>query len=107
MGGGFRRSPAGVRMSLDRAEKAVLANLIGQLRQLLGELPKGDPGLAELGISENTEAPADPVLARLFPDGYREDGAASGEFRRYTEASLREGKERDSDLVLHSLGEGG
>ncbi|GAA0965024.1 DUF2017 domain-containing protein [Actinocorallia libanotica] len=107
MSGGFRRSPAGVRMSLDRAEKAVLANLIGQLRQLLGELPKGDPGLAELGISENTEAPADPVLARLFPDGYREDGAASGEFRRYTEASLREGKERDSDLVLRSLGEGG
>ncbi|WP_106397774.1 DUF2017 domain-containing protein [Actinocorallia populi] len=107
MGGGFKRSSTGVRMSLDRVEKAVLANLIGQLRQLLEELPKGDPGLAELGISESTEAPGDPVLARLFPDGYREDGAASGEFRRYTEASLREGKERDSELVLRTLNEGG
>jgi Domain of unknown function (DUF2017) len=106
MSGGFRKDSGGVRMTLDRMEKAVLANLIGQLRQLLGELPKGDPGLAELGISENTEAPGDPVLARLFPDGYREDGAASGEFRRYTEASLREGKERDSETALRTLNEG-
>lgn len=106
MGAGFTRGPGGVGLSLERVEKAVLANLIGQLRQLLDELPKGDPGLAELGISESTEAPSDPVLARLFPDGYHEDGAASGEFRRYTEASLREGKERDAEIVLKTLGEG-
>jgi len=105
MSGGFRRGDTGVHLTLDRMEKAVLANLIGQLRQLLGELPKGDPGLAELGISENTEAPADPVLARLFPDGYHEDGAASGEFRRYTEATLREGKERDAETALRTLNE--
>lgn len=107
MGSGFRKGSGSVRMSLERMEKAVLANLIAQLRQLLDELPKGDPGLAELGISESTEPPGDPVLARLFPDGYREDGEASGEFRRYTEASLREGKERDSELALRTLAESG
>ena len=101
--GGFKRGGPGVRLSLERVEKAVLANLIGQLQQLFGELPKGDPGLAELGISESTKAPDDPVLARLFPDGYRDDGEASGEFRRYTEASLREGKERDAEIALKTL----
>ena len=36
--------------------------------------------------------PDDPVLARLFPDAYEDDGEAAGEFRRYTEMGLRDGK---------------
>lgn len=104
MPGGFRRQRDGViSLRLEQVEGQVIENLLGQLAQLYDELPKGDPGLAELGISESTEAPEDPVLARLFPDGYNDDEKASGEFRRYTEASLREGKEQDASVVQKSL----
>ncbi|ROO89816.1 uncharacterized protein DUF2017 [Actinocorallia herbida] len=104
---GFRRTPdGGLSLRLEQVEGQVIENLLGQLGQLYDELPKGDPGLAELGISESTEAPDDPVLARLFPDGYRDDDDASGEFRRYTEASLRDGKERDAATVLKCLAQG-
>src|ERR687888_53442 len=71
--------------------------------ELMGELPRGDPGLAELGISENQAAPDDPVLARLFPDGYAEDAESAGEFRRYTESSLRDGKREAVEVVLRSV----
>ncbi|GAB2850074.1 DUF2017 domain-containing protein [Actinocorallia aurea] len=105
--GGFRRLPdGGVSLRMEQVEGQVIENLLGQLSQLYEALPKGDPGLAELGISESTEAPEDPVLARFFPDGYRDDDKASGEFRRYTEASLREGKERDAAAVLKCLAQG-
>ena len=40
---------------------------------------------AAVGIGTATEAPDDPALARLFPDGYTDDPEASAEFRRYTE----------------------
>ncbi|MCD0451385.1 DUF2017 domain-containing protein [Actinocorallia sp. API 0066] len=104
MAGGFGRRPGGgVSLRLEQVEAQVIENLLGQLSQLFDELPKGDPGLAELGISESTTPPSDPVLARLFPDGYSEDDKASGEFRRYTEASLRDGKEKDAATVLKSL----
>jgi hypothetical protein len=104
MASGFKRTRHGIALRLEPVETAVVENLVDQLKQMLEELPKGDPGLAELGISESTEAPRDAALARLFPDGYREDGEAAGEFRRYTEASLRDGKERDAAVVLASLG---
>lgn len=103
MDAGFRRDGRGVVLRLERVYASVLQNLVEQLQAMLAELPKGDPGLAELGISESTKAPEDPALARLFPDGYREDDAASGDFRRYTEASLREGKDRDALVVLATL----
>ncbi|MDX6743689.1 DUF2017 domain-containing protein [Actinocorallia sp. A-T 12471] len=107
MPGGFRRHrDGGLSLRLEPVEGQVIENLLGQLTRLYDDLPKGDPGLAELGISESTEAPDDPVLARLFPDGYRDDDKASGEFRRYTEASLRDGKERDASIVLKCLAQG-
>src|SRR5271170_7991892 len=36
------------------------------------------------------ELPADPVVARLLPDAYEDDPEKAGEFRKYTESSLRE-----------------
>src|SRR5262249_28658694 len=45
----------------------------------------------------------DPVLARLFPDAYRDDDEKSGEFRRYTEHTLREGKLANARTALASL----
>jgi hypothetical protein len=106
MTNGFRRVGDG-RIGLDLApeEGAVLRGLVEQLLELMEALPAGDPGLAELGISESTEAPADPALARLFPDGYRDDPDAAGEFRRYTESGLRDGKREAAETVLKGLAE--
>ncbi|GGE67819.1 DUF2017 family protein [Nesterenkonia cremea] len=50
--------------------------------------------LAGLGEDESLEAPEDPVLARLLPDASEDTGEA-GQFRRLSEASLREAKIAD------------
>jgi hypothetical protein len=100
---GFRRSRRGLRITLSADETTIIRTLMEQLLEIIGELPSGDAGLAELGISENSEAPGDPVLARLFPDGYRDDAEAAGEFRRYTESALRDGKREAAETVLASV----
>ncbi|HEY7484299.1 MAG TPA: DUF2017 domain-containing protein [Streptosporangiaceae bacterium] len=102
MSTGFRRVRHGLRITLSEDETTVIRTLMEQLLVILGELPQGDPGLAELGISENRAAPDDPVLARLFPDGYRDDTEAAIEFRRYTESSLRDGKREAVEVVLET-----
>jgi hypothetical protein len=65
------------------------------------------PGAAELdamlGFSPRTRAPLDPALARLLPDAYRDDPDAAGEFRRYTEQSLRSAKQETARTVLDTL----
>ncbi len=53
------------------------------------------------------ERPADPVLARLLPDAYNDDPEAAGEFRKYTESSLREAKKYFAQTVLETLPPGG
>ena len=58
---------------------------------------------AAFGLTDATEAPRDPVLARLLPDAYRDDPEAAGEFRRYTELSLRDGKVAAARTVLGTL----
>ncbi|HZB29712.1 MAG TPA: DUF2017 domain-containing protein [Streptosporangiaceae bacterium] len=107
MSTGFRRSRRGLRITLSADETMIIRTLMEQLLEILGELPRGDPGLAELGISENREAPRDPVLARLFPDGYRDDAEAAVEFRRYTESALRDGKREAAEMVLATVREPG
>jgi hypothetical protein len=62
---------------------------------------------AQLGLSSDAEPPDDPVLARLFPDGYKDDPEASAEFRRYTQESLRSAKIACAQAVLESLPPGG
>jgi hypothetical protein len=112
MNGGFTSASGGrVCLRMGSEEAAVVRLLIGQLLDLIGEVgePKVDEydGMPDLIFSDNTAAPEDPVLARLFPDAYREDQGASAEFRRYTEAGLREGKRAAAEVVLETLGEGG
>lgn len=60
-----------------------------------------------LGLSSSSRPPDDPILARLFPDGYSDDEQASGEFRRYTEHGLRSGKMAAAQTVLDTLPEEG
>jgi hypothetical protein len=110
MNGGFTSaSGGGARLRIGSEEAAVVRLLIGQLIDLIGgdDEPKPYEGLPDIALSDNTSAPDDPVLARLFPDAYREDKDASAEFRRYTEASLRDGKRAAAETVLETLGDGG
>jgi uncharacterized protein DUF2017 len=110
MNGGFTGAAGGrVRLRIGSEEAAVVRLLMGQLLDLIGEggESRSFEGLPDLSLSENTSVSDDPVLARLFPDAYREDHDASAEFRRYTEAGLRESKRAAAKTVLATLGEGG
>lgn len=58
-------------------------------------------------FSGATTIPEDPVLARLFPSAYPDDEEASADFRRFTEASLRDGKAASSGAIIDALEEAG
>jgi hypothetical protein len=100
---GTRDEGGTVRIRLESQEAALVRVLMEQLLELLGEGPDPDDALAAVGISDKATRPDDPVLARLFPDAYRDDGEAAGEFRRYTEMGLRDGKRQAALTVLESL----
>jgi hypothetical protein len=54
-----------------------------------------------------TSAPEDPVLARLFPTAYPDDEEAAGDFRRFTEATLRDGKASAASFFIDTLEDAG
>jgi len=68
-----------------------------------GDRAAADDLAAQLGLTDDSELPADPILARLLPDAYADDPQASGEFRRYTELSLRSGKVAAAQTVLATI----
>jgi Domain of unknown function (DUF2017) len=61
----------------------------------------------DIEMDQKPETPEDPVLARLLPDGYRDDPDASQEFRKYTEPSLRSAKQQAAQEMLDTLPEAG
>jgi hypothetical protein len=83
-------------------EADMLRQIVRDVLDLLGGPAAGteDP-LAGLGTAPET--PSDPALARLLPDGYRDDPQAAGELRRLTELSLRAEKVRNAQAVLDTL----
>ena len=121
----------GARAFLAAAEATLLRNLVGQIMALVdpdsadraGESERGgDPADRETGrdlpddlaaleamLHEpgSAQAPEDPVLARLLPDAYRDDPAAAGEFRQYTEPALRSAKHEVARQMLDTLPEAG
>jgi hypothetical protein len=123
----FRRTrDGGVSVWLPPGEATLLRTLVIPVLDLLGETGEtGGPGeagrpeapggtaddldrlLAEaVEAAEAAEAPSipdDPVLARLLPDAYQEDPEAAGEFRKYTESSLREAKKYFAQTLLDTL----
>lgn len=119
--GHFKKTRNGIRLRLDEEEAALARALMEQLLALIagdsGESATSADGAdgadgargledelaAALGISERAETPDDPVLARLFPDAYRDDPEAAGEFRRYTEVGLRDAKRAAATAVLATL----
>ncbi|MFJ2895677.1 DUF2017 domain-containing protein [Streptomyces sp. NPDC087218] len=100
----------GAAVTLDEVEIAILRSLAVQLLELIGpgdEPAEGEDPLAALFAEGPSEPPADPALARLFPEAYGDgDGelrAASAEFRRFTENDLRARKRDDALVVVRTL----
>ena len=90
-------------------EAALIQNLASQLISMLTERSdqsagSEDPLAAQLGIGAMTRAPADPALARLLPDAYRDDTEAASDYRRFTEVGLAERKISNARAVAMSLG---
>ncbi|GAA2396559.1 DUF2017 domain-containing protein [Streptomyces glaucosporus] len=110
--------PGGAAVALDEVEISILRSLVVQLLELIGPGPGGEQAggaeqdpLAALMADGPSEPPADPALARLFPDAYGGPGAesdertraAAAEFRRYTENDLRARKREDGLAVVRAL----
>jgi len=108
----FKSVRAGIQVNLDRDEREILMQLLGQLDDLLddGLESSADPLAAMTGMSGvDADAPApttpeDPALARLLPDGNRDDPEASAEYRRLTEYGLRARKRSGARLAAGALG---
>jgi len=107
----FRRARSGgLSVTFDATEARLLRHVFAEMLELLGDSGsdvEDDPLAAAVGIGTATEAPEDPALARLFPDGYTDDAEASADFRRYTEPGLRAQKRAALQTALRMLGEGG
>jgi hypothetical protein len=87
--------------------RSLAAQLIELLRNEMAVNDHGDPLEAMLDFAGPTTPPDDPVLARLFPTAYADDDEAAGEFRRYTEITLRDSKAGAAATVVDTLEEAG
>ena len=106
-----RRSGASV-ATFTAFEADLLRSLAGQLIELLRNetatsRPQGDALEDLLDFSGPTTEPDDPVLARLFPTAYPDDEEAAGDFRRFTESTLRDGKAGAAAAIIDTLEEAG
>lgn len=108
----FKSIRAGIQVNLDQQEREIVVQLLGQLDELLddGLETSTDPLAAMVGISgmdadlPTPKTPEDPALARLLPDGNRDDPEASAEYRRLTEFGLRARKRSGARLAAEALG---
>ena len=107
-----RRRKGGVTAVLTSTEAHLLANLAGQVVELLRDRngaseSDADPLAVQLGMGGSAVPPEDPVLARLLPDAYRDSDDDAGEFRRLTERSLTSTKVHHAETLIGSLIDGG
>ena len=77
-------------LELTRMEAAHLAGLVTQFAELM---------------EDAASSAGDPAIARLVPDAYADDDAASEDFREMTERDLLERRRQDAGEVLGSLSE--
>ena len=108
----YQRRGKQIAATLTGFEADLLRSLAAQLIELLHDesaLPQQavDPLEALLDFSGPTTEPEDPVLARLFPNAYHDDEEAAGEFRRFTEGTLREAKTAGASAIVDALEEAG
>lgn len=115
---GFRAVRGGGASATFVASQAgIIRSLVSQIAELVGGEPgpgepgPGDPSMDDLarllGQTGPATPPDDPVLARLLPDAYADDAEAAGDFRRFTEQELRDGKAAAARTVLATLPEDG
>jgi hypothetical protein len=122
----------GARAWLAAAEASLLRSLVGQIMALVepeesaviidpDPMGPAGPGRPRDAAAEAEVAaleamvhgpgadtpPDDPVLARLLPDGYRDDPESAGEFRKYTEPALRSAKYAAAQEMLDTLPDDG
>lgn len=107
-----RRRRGGVVAVFEPDEAHVLANLAGQVVELLRDRNGAsesdpDPLAVQLGMGGPSLPPEDPVLRRLLPDAYGDDEEESAEFRRFTERSLTSAKVENAERLIASLEAGG
>lgn len=107
-----RRRRGGIVATFEPAEAHMLANLSGQVVELLRDRngvseSDADPLFAQVGLTGPIAPPEDPVLQRLLPDAYRDDAEDAAEFRRFTEQSLSSSKVRNAEALIESLLDGG
>lgn len=106
----YTRKRGKVRLTLGRDERDLLAQLVTQVIGLVEppDVPtSSDPLAALVGAEGPSEPPTDPALARLFPDAYRDDAEAAGDFRRFTEPDLRTRKVDAARTMLDVLQQDG
>ena len=104
----FERDATGaVTASFSALERELLSDLATEVCELLGEgsLPE-DRMFAATGIGGSDGPSEDPAIARLLPDAYADDAAASQEFRHLTERSLADRKIANARRVIASLASG-
>jgi len=87
----FERLDGGYVADLDPVESELLQGVLTQLVSLLTE----------------DRDRADPLVARLFPDVYPDDAAASDDLRRYTEDDLAAAKREQTTTMIGTLPRGG
>ena len=107
-----RRRKGGVVATFTGFEADLLRSLASQLVELLrnetAAPSEGDDPLEQLlDFSGPTTEPEDPVLARLFPTAYPHDEDAAGEFRRFTEGTLRDNKAQAAVGIIETLEQAG
>jgi len=86
-----------VRVGLTDAERQLLAALFDDVAALLDPDPADAPAATDpwrdLEAALRVEPPSDPAVARLLPEGHRDDDELAQGYRRLTEQSLREAKQ--------------
>jgi hypothetical protein len=112
----------GVTVRLSGGEATLLRTLVVPVMELLNDPERPSPPPQQPSESESAhdvfaelerqfsqpdepapELSMDPVVARLLPDAYRDDPEKAGEFRKYTESSLREAKKYFAHTLLETL----
>jgi hypothetical protein len=84
----FQRSGTVLVAVLEPIEADILLELAGEVATLL---------------QSASSRPGDPALARLLPDGYRDDDEAAADFRRYTQGGLVERKVQNAMVLRETL----
>ncbi|WP_265447583.1 DUF2017 domain-containing protein [Flexivirga meconopsidis] len=106
----FKRKGSRVVAKMAAEEREVVSELLTQTRQLVApnDGATGDPVedmMASIGRTADPDelASRDPALARLLPDGHREDAEVASEFRSLTEHGLRQRKAANLSTAIAAL----